>query len=667
MGKIELDKHYDHREVETRLYTWWEESGFFKPEAVTTGKDPFVITLPPPNITGDLHLGHVAFLTDADIFGRYHRMKGHPTLLLPGTDHAAIAAQVTVEKELAKEGLTRQELGRAKFLEKMWEFINTYQPRITSQIRRIGVSADWSREHFTMDPQLTKAVQQFFKDLQRDNLLYQDNYITTWCPRCQTVLSDLENVRREEPGQLWFINYGPVTVATTRPETMLGDTAVAVHPDDKRYQKLIGTTVTLPLLNRPIPVIADSAVDPSFGTGAVKVTPGHSEIDYEIGTRHHLPTISVIDLKGRINEQGGSYQGLKIKEARAKVVADLTKQGLIVKTTDHSSAVGHCERCDTITEEQVTKQWFVRMKPLAEPVIAAAKAGQLKFVPASQGKVFLHWLENIHDWAISRQLWWGHPIPVAGETDTLDTWFSSALWPFATLGWPDQTTDLKRYFPTTLMVTARDIIFFWVARMVMTSLYETGHLPFTTVYLNPLILDEHGQKMSKTKGNVLDPLVLADKYGMDALRMSLVIGAPANANVRLGEQKIVAQRNFANKIWNSARFVLSYDGPIETKLNRADEQFLEKLGELEKTITREISSYRIHDAAEKLYDFYWHEFCDHYLESTKDRRHEAQATLVEGLARQLKLLHPFMPYLTEELWQQLHPGEPLMLAPWPTA
>lgn len=679
---IELEKNYNPAEAEGRIYDWWEKSGFFIPrlrsgQALEVGKPfpdngepvepPFVITLPPPNVTGDLHLGHVAFLTDADILGRYWRMAGRPTLLLPGTDHAAIAAQVTVEKLLAKEGLTRNDLGKEKFLEKMWEFINLYRPRIISQIKAVGVSADWSRERFTLDDGLTQATKKIFADLKKDNLLYQSDYITTWCPRCQTVLSDLENVHREETNSLYFIKYGPLTVATTRPETMLGDTAVAVHPDDKRYTGLVGKNITLPLMNREIPVVADPSVDPKFGTGAVKVTPAHSEADYELAERHKLPGVIIIDKLGKITENGGPYQGLRINAARAKIVEDLTALGLLEKTTVHTSSVGHCERCDTVTEPQVTKQWFVKMKPLAEPAIKAVRDGKIKFVPESQTKVFYHWMENIHDWAISRQLWWGHPLPVEGSTDTLDTWFSSQLWPFATLGWPEETADLQYFFPTSVMVTGRDIIFFWVARMIMSSLYETGKVPFETVYLNPFILDEKGQKMSKTKGNVMDPLPIAGKYGMDALRMSLVVQAPANANVRLSEAKIAGMRNFANKIWNSARFVLGYEGETLTKANPADEAFLASLGRIEKEVDYALSHFRLNDAAEALYDFYWHEFCDKYLESTKDRRAEAQATLVESLTRLLTLLHPFMPFVTEEIWQNLpgKKGSPLMLEAWP--
>lgn len=670
---IELEKNYNPNEAEPRIYSWWEKSGFFTPK-IDPKRKPFTITLPPPNVTGDLHLGHVSFLTAIDIFGRYHRMRGDPTLLLPGTDHAAIAAQVTVEKILAKEGKTRHDLGREKFLDRMWEFINIYKPRITAQIRRIGVSADWSRERFTLDEGLTKATKKFYNDLKRDGLLYQADYITTWCPRCQTALSDLENIHKEEAGTLWYIKYptrvpgvGHVTIATTRPETMLGDTAVAVHPEDKRYKNLVGKTARLPLMNREIPIIADGAVDPKFGTGAVKVTPAHSEVDYEIAERHKLPGIVVIDRLGKITENGHPYTGLRINAARAKIVEDLTKQGLVEKTEVHTSAVGHCERCDTVTEALVTKQWFVKMRPLAEPAIKAAKEGKIKVVPENQTKVYYHWLENIRDWAISRQLWWGHPLPEPGSTDTLDTWFSSALWPFATLGWPDKTEDLGYFFPTSMMVTGRDIIFFWVARMIMSSLYELKEIPFSIIYLNPFILDEKGQKMSKTKGNVLDPLPIAEKYGMDALRMSLTIQAPANSNVKLSEAKIAGMRNFANKVWNSARFVLSYDGKLATKLNQTDKKMLERTAEIEKEVTYAIEKYRIHDAAELLYNFYWHEFCDEYLESTKDRRDEAQETLLEVLERSLKLLHPFMPHLSEEIWQKIpgKSGSPLMLELWP--
>lgn len=678
---MEMDKNYNPSLVEKRLYSWWEKSGFFTPK-IEPGKKPFVITLPPPNITGDLHLGHASTFTHADIFGRFWRMQGRPTLLLPGTDHAAIAAQVTVEKQLAKERLTRHDLGKEKFLERMWEFVNTYQPRIRDQIRAFGVSADWSRERFTLDEGLTKATKKFFADLKSAGLLYQADYITTWCPRCQTVLSDLENIHKEETGSLWFIKYGPITVATTRPETMLGDTAAAVHPDDKRYKELIGKTTTLPLLNREIPIIADEAVDPKFGTGAVKVTPAHSEADYEIAQRHSLPAITVIDQNGRITKEGGPYEGLRINAARQKIVEDLTREGLIEKTEVHTSAVGHCERCDTTTETLITKQWFINMKPLAEEALKKENDSQIKFIPESQKKVYYHWLHNIRDWAISRQLWWGHPIPIEGSADTLDTWFSSALWPFATLGWPEESEDFKYFFPTTLMVTGRDIIFFWVARMIMTSLYETKKIPFEAVYLNPFILDEKGQKMSKTKGNVLDPIPLGEKYGMDALRMALTIQAPANANVKLSEAKIAGMRNFANKIWNSARYILEFDkneadrpeefrsSEYEKAAQDLEEKFLKRLAEIEKEATHAIERYRIHDAAEILYQFYWHEFADIFLEKTKsweNRTPKTHETLAAVLRRSLILLHPFMPFVTEEIWQKIpgSSGKPLMLETWP--
>jgi valyl-tRNA synthetase len=664
---IEMQPQFKPQEVERRLYDWWVGQGVFTPK-IDPAKKPFVITLPPPNITGDLHMGHVSFLTIADIFGRYHRMRGDPTLLLPGTDHAAIAAQVTVEKQLAKENLTRADLGREKFLERMWAFINLYKPRIAEQIKAVGTSADWSRERFTMDEGMTEAVKKFFTDLQKDGLVYQGDYITTWCPRCQTVLSDLENIHREETGHLYFINYGPLSVATTRPETMLGDTAVAVHPEDERYQKLVGTKVKLPLVGREIPIIADDKIDPKFGTGAVKVTPAHSEADYELAQRHKLPAITVIDKLGKINENGGPYTGLRINSARAKIVEDLASQGLLEKTKVHTSSIGHCERCDTTTETLITKQWFVRMKQLAEPALQAVRAGKIKVVPESQTKVLTRWLEEIRDWAISRQLWWGHPLPVAGSSDTLDTWFSSALWPFATLGWPKETPDLKYFFPTSIMVTGRDIIFFWVARMIMTSLYEMKEVPFHVVYLNPFVLDEKGQKMSKTKGNVLDPIPLIAEYGADALRMALTIQAPANANVGVGIAKIKGMRNFANKIWNSARFVLAYEGPADTSSNESDLRMLARVGQIEKEVSYAIEKYRPNSAAEILYEFYWHEFCDVYLEGAKSRRGEAQGALLEVLARSLTLLHPFMPYVTEEIWQKLpgRAGSPLASAPWPT-
>lgn len=659
LGKhMEFEKNYQPTEVEPRIYEMWEKSGVFKPE-IDKSKKPFVVTLPPPNITGDLHFGHVSFLAYIDMFGRFWRMKSRPTLLLPGTDHSAISTQVLVEKRLAKEGIRRQDLGREKFLEEVWKFVNTYKPRIQNQIRAIGVSADWSRERFTLDKTVEKAVKQFFADLKRNGLLYKDDYITTWCPKDQTVLSDLENVHKEEEGLLWFIKYpginggSGIMVATTRPETMLGDTAVAVHPEDSRYKDLVGKKVMLPLMNREIVVIADEGVDPKFGTGAVKVTPAHSEADFEMGLRHKLEVLPVIDKYGKINENGGSYSGMKIAEARGKIVEDLTNQGLLEKTQKITHSVGHCERCDTMTEQLVTKQWFVKMKPLAEAALQAVKNGKVKVVPEGQTKVLKDWLANMHDWTISRQLWWGYPIPEEGETDTLDTWFSSALWPFATLGWPEKTEDLEYFFPTSMMITGRDIILFWVARMIMTSVYEMKEMPFETVYLNPFVVDESGQKMSKTKGNVLDPLPLAEKYGMDAVRMSLFLQAPPNANVKMSGAKLAGTRNFANKIWNSARFVLSYDGEIKTNRTNDDREFIEKLTVLEQEVDELIQHFRPSEAAEKIYDFYWHEFCDKYIESTKQRRQEAQETLVEALRRQLVILHPFMPFVTEEIWGKM--------------
>jgi valyl-tRNA synthetase len=666
---FEFNKNYQPNEVEPRIYKMWEDSGAFKPK-IDKAKKPFTITLPPPNITGDLHFGSVSFLGYADAYGRFWRMKGRPTLLLPGTDHSAISTQVLVEKLLAQEGIRRQDIGREKFLERVWEFVNTYRPRIQKQIRAIGVSADWSREKFTLDKTIEKAVKQFFSDLKRDGLLYKGDYTTTWCPKDQTVLSDLENIHKEEEGSLWSIRYpgkgNGIIVATTRPETMLGDTAVAVHPEDTRYKDLVGKTVTLPLMNREIPVIADESVDPKFGTGAVKVTPAHSEVDYEIGLRHKLEVISIIDKNATINENGGSYVGMKIAEARERIVGDLTNQGLIENTEKIVHSVGHCERCDAVTEQLITKQWFVKMRPLAETAIQAVKKGKVKVIPENQTKVLLSYLENMHDWTISRQLWWGYIIPEEGETDTLDTWFSSALWPFATLGWPEKTEDFEYFFPTSMMITAREIILFWISRMIMTSLYETKQAPFETVYLNPFVVDEKGQKMSKSKGNVLDALPLAEKYGMDAVRMSLFLQAPANSNIRVSEEKLKGMRNFANKIWNSARFVLSYDGEIVTNRNANDSEFMEKLTVLEQEMDELIKEFRPSEAAEKIYEFYWHEFCDRFIELTKQRRPEAQETLLEALKRQLILLHPFMPFVTEEIWGKV-PGVEgnLITAKWP--
>jgi valyl-tRNA synthetase len=668
-----MEKTYSPQTTESKIYQFWEKGGWFKPQ-IKKGKKPFVITLPPPNVTGELHLGHAMYCLE-DLMIRYHRMLGEPTLWLPGFDHASIAVEYLVSKELRKKGQSKKSIGREEFLKKAKEFAEKSKKYIKSQLISLGFSLDWSKEAYTMDKSRSQAVKEAFQKLYDQGLIYQGERIINWCPKCQTALSDLENDYQEEEGQLYYMKYGPFVLATTRPETKFGDTAVAVHPQDKRYQKWIGKEFTYQSLIGPkkMKVIADEAVDPQFGTGVVKVTPGHDLADFEIGQRHNLKTIHVIDPQGKLTKAAGKFAGLSVNQARKAVVAELQKKGEIVKIEKITHAVGHCQRCGATTEPEVSKQWFVKTKGLAKPAIEAVKSGQIKIIPKRFEKVYLHWLENIKDWCISRQLWWGHKIPLEGQEDILDTWFSSGLWPFSTLGWPKKTADLKNFFPNTVRETGYDILFFWVAREIMLSLFLTKKVPYKIVYLHGLIRDKHGQKMSKTAGNVLDPLGLTKKYGTDALRMALIVGNAPGNDLSLSEEKVKAYRNFANKIWNASRFILSYkEKPkkIVCSSHADDLWIIDETKKIIKQITTHLNRYRFDLAAEEIYHFFWHTFCDQYLEMSKKRRFEAQQTLLQVLAVSLKLLHPFMPFLTEQVWQMAKGQEffkekALIIAQWP--
>jgi valyl-tRNA synthetase len=712
-----LAKAYDPRLVETGVYDRWDDAGYFQPRE-RPDREPFVIVMPPPNVTGELHIGHALFVTVEDVMIRWHRMLGDPTLWIPGADHAGIAGQWVVEKELAKEGLTRHDLGREKFLERVWEFMNQYRGRIREQTMILGASCDWTRFAFTMDPGPSRAVRRVFKRLYDKGLIYRGERLISWCPRCRTALSDLEVVHRDEAGSIWTLAYPVegsnevITVATTRPETMLGDTGVAVHPDDERYRHLVGKQVRLPIMDRLIPIVADDAVDPAFGSGAVKVTPAHDPNDFEIGQRHGLPSLNVMNTDGTMNENAGPFAGMSIAEARKAVVARLEADGRLVRTEPHTHAVGHCQRCDTIVEPLISTQWFVRMGDLARPAIAAAKDGSLQFVPDHFKSVYLNWLENIHDWTVSRQLWWGHRIPVwycqsCGEMivtdeetlttcphcegpveqdpDVLDTWFSSGLWPFSTLGWPDDTPDLRRYYPSSVMETGYEILFFWVARMVMFGLEVMGELPFHTVYLHGTVRDVEGAKMSKTKGNVIDPTLVTAEYGADALRFALITQSAPGNDLKLDIQKVEDARNFANKLWNATRFALrpigatdiamADDGPARPSgdLALADRWILSRLDATIDEATRLLGMHQYGEAGKAIREFVWSELCDWYIEAAKVRQRGTQAeqavvaqTLAYTLERSVRLLHPFMPFVTEALWQELtHVGESVMIAAWP--
>jgi len=702
---MELPKAYDPKAHEEEIYKLWESSGAFTPK-IDPKKKPFVIMMPPPNITGKLHIGHAMFVTLEDILTRYHRMKGEPSLWLPGTDHAGIATQNVVEKELKKEGKSKQDLGREKFVEKIWEWKKQFGGEITRQIRSLGASCDWSRERFTLDEGLSKAVNEAFKRLYDKDLIYQGLRTVNWCPRCQSAISDDEVEYKKEKGKFYHMKYGPFVLATARPETKLGDTAVAVHPSDKRYKDMVDKKYKIPgvLGEFEIVVVADNAVDPKFGTGAVKVTPAHSLVDFEIAQRHNVPLKQVIDENGRMMKNTGKYAGMTTKEAREAIVEDMQKMGLIEKIEqNYEHNVGVCYRCGGVIEPIPSKQWFVKMKPLAEKAKEAVKSGQIKILPKRFEKVYFHWLDNIRDWCISRQLWWGHRIPVwyKGEEirvgsdapgsegwkqdeDVLDTWFSSALWPFSTLGWPEETDDLKYFYPTTILETGYDILFFWVARMIMMGLELTEKPPFETVFLHGLVRDEHNRKMSKSLGNVLDPLEVSDKYGTDAVRMSLVVGATAGNDLAVGESKIKGYRNFSNKIWNVARFILtnlaSEKGKVKSEKYQyadQDKKDLEQLEEITKKVTNHLDNLQFSHAGETLYNYIWHEFADIIIEQSKDRlkgddekdKAAAQTKLLTILTASLKMLHPFVPYVTESIWQQIPEGERdskmLISAKWP--
>ena len=687
-----MDKVYKPQEVEKKWYQFWEEQGFFKPQS-DSQKKPFVITLPPPNVTGGLHAGH-ALYTVEDILARYHRMKGEPTLFLPGFDHASISVEYLVSKNLAKEGKTKKDIGREEFLRRAEKFANESRDYIRQQLKLLGFSLDWSREAYTMDDARSRAVEEAFNRLYEKGLIYQGERIINWCTKCGTVLSDLEVAYEEKKAKLWHIRYELktqnskptfITVATTRPETMLGDTAVAVHPDDKRYKDLVGQKVILPLMNREIPIVADEAVDPEFGTGAVKVTPAHDPTDFEMGQRHNLETIQVIGFDGKTTDAAGPYKEETVAVARGRVLEDLRKIDALEKEEDYAHSVAICERCGTSVEPLISKQWFVKMKPLAEAAILAVKQGHIKIVPKRFEKVYFHWLQNIRDWCISRQLWWGHKIPIEGEEDVLDTWFSSGLWPISTLGWPEETQDFKYFYPTTVRETGYDIIFFWVAREIMMCLAMTGEVPFKTVYLHGLVRDEKGRKFSKTKGIGFDPLEIIEKYGTDALRMGLIVGNPPGSDMKVGEDKFVAYRNFANKLWNIGRFIIgrleaggckkyedlpSYSDSLEG-LTDEDRRIVENLHQLIEETTNLIERYRFDLAADGVYHFVWHRFADEYIEYSKKRIVEGDKAVLTVLRyvylNCLKLLHPFMPFITEELWQALPRkyDDPLIVSRWP--
>ncbi|SMB92116.1 valyl-tRNA synthetase [Desulfonispora thiosulfatigenes DSM 11270] len=707
-----LSKTYDPKVVEEKWYQHWENSNYFKADA-DINKPHFSIVMPPPNVTGMLHLGHALDNTLQDILTRYKRMRGFNTLWLPGTDHAGIATQARVEAQLSSEGTSKDELGREKFIEKAWQWKEEYGSTITKQLRKLGTSCDWSRERFTMDEGCSEAVKEVFVRLYNKGLIYQGNYIVNWCPHCETTISDIEVEHVDEDGKLYYIKYLTedgtdfLTIATTRPETMFGDTAVAVHPEDTRYAHLIGTNLVLPFVNKPIPIIADTYVESEFGTGAVKITPAHDPNDFEMGKRHNLSEVVVIDSKGIMNDNAGMFSGMDRYECRKKVIEELEKQGLLIKADDHGHAVGHCYRCSTVIEPRVSKQWFVKMQPLAEPAIKVVKEGKVKFVPERFSKVYLDWLDNIRDWCISRQLWWGHRIPVwycqdcdelictkdepkvcpkcesthlEQDKDVLDTWFSSGLWPFSTLGWPQDTKDLQRYYPTSVLVTGRDIIFFWVARMIFTSLEFMGEVPFKEVFIHGLVLDAKGRKMSKSLGNGVDPLEVIEQNGADVLRFMLITGNTPGNDIRFQFERLESARNFANKIWNATRFVLMNlddyeEGKFTPEYNMSDKWILSRYNSTIKDVTRYLENYELGEAGRKLYDFIWNEFCDWYVELAKARlynkentavRYTAQNVLATVLKGTMELLHPVMPFLTEEIWQVLpHEGETIMLTSWP--
>ena len=712
----ELPKVYEPQQVESRIYQMWEDHGCFK-GVEDSKKKPFSIVMPPPNVTGQLHMGHALDCTLQDILTRFKRMQGYAALWVPGTDHAGIATQIKVEEELrVKEGKTRYDLGREKFLERVWKWKEEYGNRIVQQQKKMGVSCDWSRARFTMDEGCSKAVRETFCELYDKGLIYKGSRIINWCPHCVTALSDAEVEYVDKPGHLWYIRYpladgsGDIVVATTRPETMMGDTGVAVNPEDENFKHLIGKKCILPIMNREIPIVGDEYCEIGFGTGAVKMTPAHDPNDFEVGLRHNLEVIRVIADDGKINENGGPYNGMDRYECRKAIVKDLEEQGYLVKVEPYNHNVGTCYRCHNDVEPLISAQWFVKMEPLAKEALRVVNEGEVKFVPERFSKTYTNWMENCHDWCISRQLWWGHQIPawtcddcghinvkrenptvcekcgsthLTREEDVLDTWFSSALWPFSTLGWPEQTADLNYWYPTSVMVTGYDIIFFWVARMIFSGCEQMKKIPFHTVLIHGLVRDDKGRKMSKSLGNGIDPLEMAEKYGADALRFNLITGNSPGNDTRFYTEKCEAMRNFANKIWNASRFVMMnltidrYDLPAADKLEREDKWVLSKLNRLVKEVTENLDSFEIGVASAKVYDFIWDTYCDWYIELTKtrlngtdeDAKLTAQNVLCYVLVTLLKLLHPFMPFITEEIYQALPKCDGaediLMTAQWP--
>ncbi|MFQ5872736.1 MAG: valine--tRNA ligase [Dehalococcoidia bacterium] len=719
----QIPKAYNPGDVEERTYQFWIDKGYFTPR-IDPEKKPFVIIMPPPNVTGALHLGHALTAATEDVLVRWHRMMGEPTLWLPSSDHAGIATQVVVEQELAREGKTRHELGREAFVQRVWDWVREYGRTITEQHKRLGTSCDWTRERFTLDEGPSRAVRTTFVNLYRKGLIYRGERIINWCPRCSTALSDLEVEHDEVQGNLYYIRYGlaegdgHVTVATTRPETLLGDTAVAVNPEDQRFRHLFGKEAILPCLGRRIPVIQDPAVDPAFGTGSVKVTPAHDPVDFEIAQRQGLPAILVIGFDGKMTEDAGPrYQGMEPLQCREAIVRDLEQDGLLEKVEPYSHSVGHCHRCSTVVEPIAGKQWFVKMGPLAEKAAQAVRESRVKIVPERFVKVYLNWMDNIRDWCISRQLWWGHRIPVwycsrcdhltvsvdepeacegcasseiTQDPDVLDTWFSSGLWTHSTLGWPDDTEDLRYFYPTSVMETGYDILFFWVARMIMLGIENMGEIPFHTVYLHGLIRDQHGEKMSKVKGNVVDPLDAIAEYGTDALRFALTVGTAPGNDSRLTPAKLQASRNFANKLWNAARYVMStidadsangWRSPLAEGSPPEDRWIISRLNKTIESVQRTMEGFRLGEAQEQIQDFLWGEYCDWYIEMAKIRLREMPNSpspvpvLVHVLEGTLRLLHPFMPFITEELWRNLTDGlsdrtdltDSIIVAPYPQA
>ena len=706
----ELEKNYNPAEIESRLYEKWENKKYFHAE-VDRSKKPFTIVMPPPNITGQLHMGHALDNTLQDILIRFKRMQGYSVLWVPGTDHASIATEAKVVEKIAKEGLTKESLGREKFLDRVWDWKKEYGGRIVKQLKKIGSSADWDRERFTMDEGCNKAVKEVFVNLYNKGLIYRGERIINWCPCCLTSISDAEVEYEDQAGSFWHLRYplsdgsGYIEMATTRPETMLGDTAVAVNPNDERYKDYVGKTVILPIVHREIPIIADEYVDMEFGTGVVKITPAHDPNDFEVGLRHHLPVINVLTEDAKIVDEYEKYAGLDRYEARKAIVADLEAEGALVKIEPHDHNVGTCYRCHTTVEPRVSKQWFVKMEELAGPAIEAVKSGKTRFVPEHFDKTYYHWLENIKDWCISRQLWWGHRIPafycdccnevvvtkenkavcpkcgkeMRQDPDTLDTWFSSALWPFSTLGWPDKTEELDYFYPTSTLVTGYDIIFFWVIRMMFSGIEHTGKAPFNTILIHGLVRDSQGRKMSKSLGNGIDPLEVIDKYGADALRLTLITGNAPGNDMRFYWERVESSRNFANKVWNASRFIMMNLDKAEvrdvdvTELTDADKWILSKVNTLAKDVTDNMENYDLGVAVQKIYDFIWEEFCDWYIEMVKPRlwndddttKAAALYTLKTVLINSLKLLHPYMPFITEEIFCNLSDEESIMISKWP--